>query len=286
VADPAEKADSGGHDAERHWIRVTRDDQKRPLALETAAVRYVPAAGGEPNDVSVDLIGAVHVGDLKYYERLNEEFKQYDALLFELVAPPNTKVPKGRGTSSSHPVGALQNGLKGLLDLEHQLECIDYQAENFVHADMSPTEFAKKMSDRNESFLQMFLQLMGQAMAQQSKQQANGSVSDLDLLQALFSKDRPLRLKRFMAEQFEGMESLLVGIGGPNGSTIITERNRVAMRVLSRELAAGKKKIGIFYGAGHLQDMDKRLRDEFKLEPAETRWLTAWNLQSPTQRGK
>jgi hypothetical protein len=82
-----------------------------------------------------------------------------------------------------------------------------------------------------------------------------------------------------MAEQFAGMESMMVSLGGPDGSTIITERNKVALEVLKAELAQGHQKIGIFYGAGHMNDMDERLRKDFKLVPTETHWLTAWNLQ-------
>jgi hypothetical protein len=48
--------------------------------------------------------------------------------------------------------------------------------------------------------------------------------------------------------------------------------------VLKNQLAQGKKKIGIFYGAGHLSDMDTRLRKDFGLKPVSINWLTAWNL--------
>ena len=52
----------------------------------------------------------------------------------------------------------------------------------------------------------------------------------------------------------------MVSFGGEDGSAIITDRNKKALVVLKKEIADGKKKIGIFYGAGHLSDMDKRLR--------------------------
>ena len=38
------------------------------------------------DDLAVDLVGAVHVGDKAYYQELNKLFKNYDAVLFELVA--------------------------------------------------------------------------------------------------------------------------------------------------------------------------------------------------------
>lgn len=263
------------------WLRVVRSDAKEPIALQTATVRYTSA---DSEGLSVDLIGVVHVGDKAYYDALNRQFKQYDALLYELVAPKDARIQPGRGASSRHPVGALQNGLKSLLNLEHQLDRIDYQQQNFVHADMSPDEFSKTMASRNESFMQMLFRMMGQGIAQQSKQQAQGKSGDLDLVLALFDKNRPIKLKRIMAQQFEQLEMLTVGFNGPDGSTIITERNKVALDVLANEIKAGKKHLGIFYGAGHMEDMDKRLRDQFKLVPGEPQWLTAWDMRLPEER--
>ena len=62
-------------------------------------------------------------------------------------------------------------------------------------------------------------------------------------------------------------------------STIITERNRVALNVLRDQLLSGKKKIGIFYGAGHFPDMEERLVDQFGLARQSEEWLTAWKLR-------
>jgi hypothetical protein len=260
------------------WVRVEFDAQKKPLGMQTAIVRYTGQStdkDGQRRDVVVDLIGAVHVGDLAYYEALNQRFTQYDALLYELVAQPGTVVERGRGSSNTHPVGLMQNGMKTMLELDHQLEKVDYTAKNFVHADMSPDQFAKAMSDRNESFLQMYFRLMGTALAQQGGGKAP---SDFDIFAALFAKDRPRRLKIIMAQQMADMESILVSFGGEQGSAIITDRNKIALGVLKDQLAAGKTKLGVFYGAGHLPDMHDRLAKDFGLKPAEISWLTAWNL--------
>jgi hypothetical protein len=82
-------------------------------------------------------------------------------------------------------------------------------------------------------------------MAIQGQQKAAG-VSDVQVVMALLRRDRVL-LKRILAEQLEGMEGSLSVLGGPDGgSTIITERNKKALEVLRREMADGKKKIGIF----------------------------------------
>jgi len=265
----------------KDWVRLRYDDKDRLLAMQSAIVRYAPVAGSPSTvdpGVTVDLVGAVHIGDAAYYQQLNRRFEHYDALLYELVAAEGTVVPHGRGTSNSHPLGALQNGMKSMLALEHQLEKVDYTKKNFVHADMSPAQFLQAMKDRNEDFLQMYLRLLGQTLAQQSEMAAKGESPDLALITALFAEDRPRRLKTVLAKQLAETESLLTSFGGEEGSILITERNKIALKVLQVQLAAGKKRVGIFYGAGHLADMDKRLREDFGLRPVEITWLTAWDL--------
>src|SRR4029079_10975831 len=125
---------------------------------------------------------------------------------------------------------------------------IDYTKPNFVHADMSPEQFEKAMRDRNEGWLQMYFRLMGTAMAQQGELSANAP-TDMDVFAALLARDRPRRLKIILAKQMAEMESLLVSFGGEDGSAIISERNKMALKVLKEQLAAGKKQLGIFYGA-------------------------------------
>jgi hypothetical protein len=273
------------------WVRLKVDDKGEALALEVAVVRYVPARlakqiathppeGKLPNAREyVDLIGAVHVGDLAYYAQLNRWFRQYQALLYELVAPKGTRVERGRGTSNMHPVGAMQNSIKTMLEIEHQLEQVDYTRPNFVHADMSPEEFGQSMTDRDESFMQMYARMMGQAIAQQTEQAAQGTSTDFDIFAAMFASDRPRKLKIAIAKQFQSMESVLTGMSGPEGSTLITERNKRALDVLHKQQRAGKRKLGIFYGAGHLNDMNDRLIKDFHMQPVGITWMEAWNLR-------
>ena len=261
------------------FMRVRKDRRGEPQSMETAVVSYVAADGSKP-DVQVDLVGAIHVGDKAYYDELNKLFESYDAVLYELVAPEGTKIPKeGRKGGSTHPVGAMQDGLKTLLGLDHQLDCIDYTKANFVHADMSPDEFEKTMAERGESFMQMFFRLMGAGLAQQGQ----GGTSDAAILMALFASpaERTHRLKVEFAKQMGAMEGQMDALNGADGSTIITERNKKAFAVLDRELKAGKKKIAVFYGAGHLPDMDERLVRDFQMKRTGQKWLTAWSLTNP-----
>ena len=267
------------------YLRIDRDAHGDPIAMLTSIISFRPAADArEPagnRDFQVDLIGAVHVADQRYFQQLNERFRGYDAVLYELVAPENDSVPANG--KSRHPVGQLQQGLKSMLNLTFQLEQIDYARPNFVHADMSPEEFAESMKERGESFLQMMLRMMGQAMA---KQPSGTGAGDAQLLFALFAPDRSLQLKRIVAEQFQDMEGSTKALAsGPDqGSAIIHERNKKALAVLRQQLAAGKKRIGIFYGAAHMPDMAQRLQEDFGLQPrGQAEWLKAWDMQTQTQ---
>ena len=42
--------------------------------------------------------------------------------------------------------------------------------------------------------------------------------------------------------------------------------------------------MAIFYGAGHLSDMEKRLMADFHLNRASESWLTAWQLDKPVAK--
>jgi hypothetical protein len=274
--DVADAAKSAGK-----FLRVVRTGEGQPVAMETSIARYVPKSGD--SGLVVELVSAVHVGERDYYAALNKAFEGYDAVLYELVAPEGTRVPKGGG-KSRNVVSGLQNGLKDLLDLEFQLNEVEYTRDNFVHADMSPEDFAKAMADRGESIWGMMFKMMGHAMAQQMSNK--NAPNDFEVLMALFSPNRALEMKRLMASQFENLETLTAALGGPDGSTLIEGRNRAALAVLKKQIEAGKKKIAIFYGAGHMPAFEKQLAADFDLAFASERWLEAWNLRDAKKAPK
>jgi hypothetical protein len=258
------------------FLRVVRNDEGQPLSLQTSVARYIPREAGREG-VVVELISAVHIGEGSYYESLNKRFRDFDVVLYELVAPEGTRVPKG-GVKSRSVVSGLQNGMKDLLNLEFQLNEIDYTRDNFIHADMSPDAFAKAMAERGESIWAMMFRMMGQAMAQQAGNK--NAPNDFEILMALFDKNRALKLKQILAGQFENLEFVTTALSGPDGSTLIEGRNKAALTVLKKQLATGKKKIAIFYGAGHMPDMEKHLVADFGMKFDGEQWLEAWNLRN------
>ena len=246
--------------------------------LETASATYKNAQG-----VQVTLIGAVHIADPGYYEALNKQFEGYDALLYEMVKPadmgaPQRNADRGGGVEANgiSLVHILQKGMKTFLDLDYQLDGIDYTKKNFVHADLTAEEFNRMQDERGESIFGLMLQQMIKELMKGD----NGVAQDMDpmqLLAALSSEDSARQLKLILAKQFQNMDEMVAGLEGPNGSVLVTERNKAALRVLKDQIAAGKKNLGIFYGAAHLKDMEKRLGDMgFKRTGVEYR--VAWDL--------
>ena len=51
------------------------------------------------------------------------------------------------------------------------------------------------------------------------------------------------------------------------------------MKVLQKEIAAGKKKVAIFYGAAHMPDFEQRLTADFGLRKTKQVWVDAWDLR-------
>ena len=255
------------------FVRVSKEG-KTPQALQTAVVKY-KSDSKETEGVEVSLVGAVHIAEKSYYQDLNKLFTEYDALLYEMVSDPHQGVPAPNERGSS-PISSVQVGMKDMLELTFQLDEVDYKAKNFVHADMSPDEFFDSMNKRKEGVFKMLLRSVGSGLAMQGA----GKSNDLDVLTAMLSKDRSKGLKVALAEQFEMMDGQMAALQGEDGrSTLITERNAKAFKVLGEQIKAGKKKIGIFYGAGHLEDMHQRLLDEYRMQPVETKWLDAWDLK-------
>ena len=276
AAPPAGTKKTPAAEQKQRFVRVEHDKAGKSLGLQTAVVSYAGASvGGQP--IQVDLVGAVHVADKAYYELLNKTFTEYDSVLYELVAPAGTKVDKNR-QRSSHPVSMLQDGMKDMLQLEHQLDLVDYAPQNFVHADMSPADLAKAMKARNESLWTILLRVIQSSMNKQAAAPSS-EFNEIDLLAAMFDPKGSIVLKKILAEQFQDLETLSSVFEGPKGSSIITDRNQVALAVLKDQIAAGKRRIAIFYGAAHMPDIAKHLVADFGLHPTGERWLTAWNLK-------
>ncbi|MDR0328916.1 MAG: hypothetical protein LBI05_11535 [Planctomycetaceae bacterium] len=259
------------------FMRVTKQEGKKfPLSFDTAIARF----SDEQRGIQVDLIGAVHIGDKKYYAELNEIFKQYDAVLYELVAEEGGKPNTQTGKNESQSVlSSFQSGMGNALALDFQLAHIDYHAKNMVHADMNPSEFAQRISDRGD-----LAQMIYRAMILGMKKSGDKELQEGDLkiqgrvLGAFFAPDPALSLKRVLAEEMIKQLDDGIWVIGGDGSAIITDRNEAALKVLAQEIKNGKKKIALFYGAAHLPEMAKSLEKNFNMKHTGIDWVVAWDL--------
>ena len=100
----------------------------------------------------------------------------------------------------------------------------------------------------------------------------------MDLMSLMFSDDSDQKMKLMMAEQFVAQGSLDQGLGKTLNKMLVQDRNEAAMKVLDREMAKGRKKIAIFYGAAHMPDFEKRLLEKKGMKFQYNDWITAWDL--------
>lgn len=252
------------------FIRINKDANGSYLSFDSSILTL------RKNDLEIALVSAVHIGEADYYTTLNRKFKEYEAVLYELIADADQK-PSASAEKELSAISHLQHGMKGLLGLEFQLDLIDYHSDNFIHADMTPHEFAESMERKNESIWSMLLKML----LRSGEVQAKGPqiTPEIFMLQMALSPNRTMTLRRILAGQFQNMDTFIEVFEGKEGSSIITERNKFAINVLKNQIAAGKKKIAIFYGAGHMKDLYTRIANELGAVESNREWIVAWKLR-------
>ncbi len=255
--------------AAESFIRV--DEDESAARLQTAITRY------EKDGASVELIGAIHIADKAYYRNLSTRFASYDSLLFEMIGGEKYAAIKKPELPAEAPAKKEKN-LAGLhqiydmvahyLDLSGQSDSIDYTTKNFIHADLTNAEFNRMQAERHESLLGFAIK------ASRANREAAKQPDTAKLLHAMISGSSNL-VKLEIVHTLGQADDQIAALSGE--SVIITDRNNRCLDVMKSELAAGHKNLGIFYGAAHFPDMEKRLLDlGFKRTKQE--WLTAWNI--------
>ena len=155
-ANSPQNADSNGDGS--LWLKLERNERGVPLRLATSIVRFegeFQADDGETRSVSVDLIGAIHLGETAYYERLNAEFKEYETVVFELVAEEGFDVKdlavakEAKKAAPASPLDAipfLQESMADALGFVNQTDGIDYSAPNLKRGDANVDDFIARFA--------------------------------------------------------------------------------------------------------------------------------------------
>lgn len=261
------------------FARVSVDAENKPLALQLAIASYVPRDGN--GTLQIDLISAIHIGDKEYYEDLNSRFADYDALLYELIAPKDTVVTT-RDPEQQSVISSTQVAMKNMLALSFQLDEINYGADNFVHADLSPTELSDSMDERGESLYVYFWRIFYASFDEYAKDPLG--LKNVNLLSAMLSADSDNAFKTMLAYELTDLEKTSEILGDDSQSAVIGARNQRAIDVLREQLDAGASRIAIFYGAAHMPDMEERLLQQLDLVYLDTTWVDAWRLDTRVDR--
>jgi len=236
--------------------------------LQTAVWSY------EKNGITLDLIGAVHIADAKYYHKLNTRFKEYDAVFFEMVAdPPAIKALQNPKKGKVHKKNAgdlnkLYSLYQTMMDLSLQATEIDYAQPNFIHADMTQRQFERAQNEAGET-------IMSAAMG------TNFDLSEIDqglVMRAMMTGDSTLLKTELIgllatADDDLGDES--------NHSVLINSRNDTCLAIVRETLQENEKlrKVALFYGAAHLPDFHRKLI-ETGWSITQNEWLNAWKFKT------
>ncbi|MFD2256281.1 hypothetical protein ACFSSA_06320 [Luteolibacter algae] len=255
---------------------------------EEAAKLQTAVFGYEREGVRVDLIGAIHLADRRYYEFLNKYFENYPVLLFEMVGgenlgggagnPPQAKPkPEGDAVAGNEEekdgdnlagLRTLYESMEKALGLTGQGNLIDYTAQNFVHADLTMAEFEALQKEKGESMLGFMIQA---GIAGDKPQRDPDTIR---LMRGILTGRSDLVKLEVMHTMAEG-DTQIDSVNGEN--VIISDRNDRCLDVMEKQIAAGRKNIGIFYGAAHFPDMERKLLADGFVK-VSAKWLTAWKV--------
>jgi hypothetical protein len=245
--------------------------------MQAAVGRYVNDDGTQ-----VDLLSTMHIGEPAFFRGLAKQFPKYDAVLYELVAPRGVP-PTEEGVNDQ------QKRIAEDCELENQGPHMNYDRPNFVHADLSLEEIEKLEIARNGTFKGALGDGPG-LKAARSKADTAGDQQVYDDKKAA-EKASPAERVRLLRRAYSRILAVTVepapGKTFPAGMDVLVgSRNDEVIRVLSKQISDGKKNLAIFYGAGHMMDLEHRLFDMGFRRQSLT-WQTAWTVApdgTPTTR--
>jgi hypothetical protein len=269
----------------------TSNGESNVLELQIAARRFVPARGKGP---SVWLTGVSHIGTSNYFAELQRHLDAQTLVLFEGVGEHaqdfqtgkvRTKSSVGSGTNEPAPKagGGLQSSLANSLGLVFQLDTIDYERPNFRHSDLSIREIRDLLAEprgsgggdaaqdfdnllnmmEGDSFMNLVMQFGMGILASSPKLQAMSKVTLIEVITEMGGD--PSRLGAISPELKQLLEVLIA-----RRNQRVIDDLKTALKEVGR-----KGSISIFYGTGHMNEMETRLRKELHYQPIEDIWFPA-----------
>jgi hypothetical protein len=293
------------------YMRVT-NGTTGAVELQVAVRKLVPTNGVGP---VIWLTGASHIGETNYYALLQKHLDAQALVLFEgihagrkgdatnqaTLPKPTTSsppAPKKEPAAAPEPAAkagertSLQKDLAESLGLVFQLEAINYARANFRNSDLSVQELRELMDKddeppapdspkekrKNEGFETLLKAMEGNSLfgtllkagfkliGGNPKLQA---MTKLALIEALGGIRGDLSRMKSLPEDMQRLMEVL-----------IQTRNNAVLKDLRAELkrSVPPQSISVFYGAGHMDDLERRVRREFGYRAESDLWLPAFTV--------
>jgi hypothetical protein len=279
------------------YVRIDNTDSNL-VQLQIAVRKFVPPHRKEP---VIWLAGVSHIGQSNYYAVLQRHLDAQTLVLFEGVGgPPDADAGSKPGTAgplASAPgadasaagggASSLQSSMAAALGLVFQLEAIDYRRPNFRHCDLSVGQIreliAKQPSAPGEpgagpsfeglletmqggSWFDALVQVGLRFIGASPKLQGLAKLALIDTICEI--QGDPSRLQGLPPE----MKQLL--------DVLLQKRNQKVMADLGGELKKPRPhdSIAVFFGTGHMPDLERRVRQELHYCPGSQLWLTAFSV--------
>lgn len=304
-------AQTGAGAAPQPYLRIARPSTGS-VELQIASRKFLPARGNGP---AIWLVGASHIGESNYYAALQRQLDAQTLVLYEGVGEHPRRArrhktdPAAPAPRPSRPPAAtakaeddgLQATMARSLGLVFQLNVMRYDRTHFFNSDLSIAEIQALMGSQpapargakpapgageedNNAFQELLRAMDGssafgaimrgmmQFIGSSAKLQAMTKLALIEVLGTL--RADPTRLRGVPPD----MKRLL--------EVLIHERNKAVVEDLKFELKQARRQdsIAIFYGAGHLPDLEQRLRTELRYRPAEDLWHAAFAV-NPAEAG-
>jgi hypothetical protein len=289
TAAPAAFAEPAKTPAALTFLR-TADTDTKARALQTATIEYKPTSGSGPN---VLLVGVAHLGTKEYFQALQKRLDAATVVLYEGVGLKDVK--KGPGAVSDG--AGVQDTLAKALGLEFQLNVIDYRRPHFINSDLHVPELQEEVRKRSDPATgaggapqsdammdQLMEALQGTGLTGGSLNQMIGLLGATPqmremtkslLVETLSQAGELLEMAKTLSPEMKDLFDVL-----------LTQRNAIVLGDLRAQI--GKLKAGetvaVFYGAAHMDEIAKSLRDDLGYVPAATHWDSAFSA-NPEQSG-
>ena len=278
-------------------VRIDTTDSNL-VQLQIAVRKFVPARRKEP---IIWLVGVSHIGQSNYYAVLQKHLNAQTLVLFEGVggpsggdgearaggAPPADSTPPADASAAGGNASSLQSSMAAALGLVFQLEAIDYHRPNFRHCDLSVGQIRTLIAEQppvpgeagaSQSFEGLLEMMQGGSWLDSLVQIGLRFIGANPKLQGLAK----LALIDTLGE-IQGDPSRLEGLGPEMKQlldVLLQKRNQKVMKELSKELdqLGRHDSIAVFFGTGHMPDLERRLRQELHYRPADELWFTAFSV--------